>query len=140
MCIVSDKLKFCTCVSSSTDKLNNYWLLHRFVKDKDLDILGLCIMPSEFSDSNFIMNSLTLQKRLNEPDAFDIPIKFKAKDQLEIVFNNLSKDFDKRLTYCFIFKKGQWVKTEHAAFELMNRYDEYAFGKLKNAKKTDKNG
>ena len=77
---------------------------------------------------------------VSEPDAFDIPIKFKAKDQLEIVFNNLSKDFDKRLTYCFIFKKGQWVKTEHAAFELMNRYDEYAFGKLKNAKKTDKNG
>ncbi len=28
MCLVSEKIKFCTCVTDSVDKLNNYWILY----------------------------------------------------------------------------------------------------------------
>ncbi|KAA5542059.1 hypothetical protein [Adhaeribacter rhizoryzae] len=134
MCVVSDKIKFCTCKSPSIDKLNNYWLLHRWEKDKDEFVLGEPMMPSELTDPDFIINNTTLENRLNEPGAFDFPIVFKPKDQLEIVFNNFAKDDSNRLTYCFRFKKGKWVKEEYDVFELMSHYEEYAFGKMKNFK------
>ena len=135
MCIVSNKIKFCTCLSSSVDKLQNYWLLHRFNKGKDLHVLGTPMMPSEYFESNYQLNIDTLSERLNEADAFDIPIKFKENDQLEIMLNNLSEDFTKRLTYCFKYKKGKWIAESFDTFELMNNYDELMFGKLKLIKK-----
>jgi hypothetical protein len=135
MCLVSEKIKFCTCVTDSVDKLNNYWILYRFDKTKDDCIVGMPSMPPEWGDPNFVINNHTLEVRLNEPDAFDIPIKFKAKDQFEIVFNNHSKNEENRLTYCFIFKNGKWIQEEYDVFELMNRYEEFTFGKMKKIKK-----
>jgi hypothetical protein len=46
---------------------------------------------------------------LNEVDAFDIPLKFKAKkDLLEIVINNNTLDFDATFTYIPLnLKKGR---------------------------------
>ncbi len=139
MCLVSDKIKFCTCKSPSPDKLNNYWLLHRFVKGKDLFAMGTPMMPNYLTDPNFIVNNSTLVNRLNEPDAFDFPTAFKPKDQLVIVLNNLAKDYHKRLTYCFKFKNGRWVSEEYDVFELMNRYEEHAFGKMKHIKTNTEN-
>ncbi|RAU81877.1 hypothetical protein [Pontibacter arcticus] len=130
MCLVSDNIKFCTCKSSSPDRLNHYWLLHRYNKDKHDFFMGVPMIPSEFTDPNFIINNFTLESRLNEPDAFDFPASFKPKDQLVIVFNNQAKEYDKRLTYCFRFKKGRWVSESYDVFELMNHYDEFAFGKM----------
>ena len=135
MCLVSEKIKFCTCVIDSAEKLNNYWILHRFNGKKEEFVLGMPLMPTELYDLNYKVNMQTLATRLNESDAFDMLITFKAKDQFEIVLNNLSKDQDQRLTYCFIFKKGIWVKETFDSFELMNKYDEYAFGKMKGIKK-----
>ena len=135
MCLVSEKIKFCSCITDSFEKLNNYWILHRFTKSKEDFVVGMPIMPSEYFDINFELNIQTLTTRLNETDAFDLPVKFKAKDQFEIVLNNLSKNHGERLTYCFIFKKGKWVKESQDVFELMNKYEEFAFGKIKGAKK-----
>ena len=135
MCLVSEKIKFCTCLTDSAEKLNNYWILHRFNGKKEEFVLGMPLMPTELYDLNYEINMQTLATRLNESDAFDIPLTFKAKDQFEIVLNNLSKDQNQRLTYCFIFKKGLWVKETFDSFELMNKYDEYAFGKMKGIKK-----
>jgi hypothetical protein len=83
MCLVSDKIKFCTCVSGSVDKLQHYWILYRFNKDKMDDYMGQPIIPASITDSNFIINESTLLIRINEPDAFDTPLKLSSKDRLE---------------------------------------------------------
>jgi hypothetical protein len=127
MCRVSDKIKFCTCVDGSYEDLPHYWLLYRFNKQKDLQCIGLPIMPTDFLQPNFQIDRQTLSIRLNEPDAFDKKIQFKAKDQLEIVINNLL-DESQRMVFTFRFRKGKWVDEGCDVFELMNRYDELEFG------------
>jgi hypothetical protein len=138
MCVISDKITFCTCNSGSVEALKNYWALYRADKGKNEFLIGEPMLPSEFTDPNYKMNSLTLSKRLNEPDAFDIPIEFKSKDQLLVVLNN-SADGADTLTYCFIFSKGKWRKQSIDVFQLINEYKEFTFGKMqqiKNANKT----
>lgn len=93
------------------------------------------MMPLDFLQPNYQLNSQTLENRLNESDAFDEIIKFKPKDQLEIVINNLAEDEIERMTFCFKYKKGKWVEEEYDTFELMNRYDELAFGNFENLEK-----
>ena len=132
MCAVSNKIKFCTCNVALYEELDNYWLLHRYNKDKpEHIILGDAVIPSEWSDPNFKINNQVLEARLNESDAFDFPIVFKAKDQLEIVFNNKAKDIYDRLIYCFRFKKGKWIIEEYDGFIVYKKYDEHSFGGIK---------
>lgn len=128
MCIVSDKIKFCTCVNGSIEELPHYWLLYRFNSDKNIECMGMPVMPFDFLQPNYNLNVQTMGNRLNEADAFDKAIEFKPKDQLEIVINNLSEDATERMTFCFRYKKGKWIEEEYDVFELMNRYDELAFG------------
>ena len=135
MCLVSDKIKFCTCVEGSFEDLPHYWLLYRFVNKKDLQCMGMPIMPLDFLQPNYQLNSQTLENRLNEADAFDKSIEFKLNDQLEIVINNLAEDEIERMTFCFKYKKGIWVEEAYDTFELMNRYDELAFGNFENLEK-----
>lgn len=135
MCLVSNKIKFCTCVEGSFEDLPHYWLLYRFVNKKDLQCMGMPIMPLDFLQPNYQLNSQTLENRLNEADAFVKSIEFKLNDQLEIVINNLAEDEIKRMTFCFKFKKGKWVEEAYDTFELMNRYDELAFGNFENLEK-----
>jgi hypothetical protein len=135
MCLVSDKIKFCTCVSGSVDKLQHYWILYRFNKDKMDDYMGQPIIPASITDSNFIINESTLLIRINEPDAFDTPLKLSSKDRLEIVINNKAVDYLKRFTYTFEFKKGKWNAIVSDPFELMNHFEEDKFGKTKSALK-----
>lgn len=135
MCIVSDKIKFCTCVSGSYEALPHYWLLYRFNKEKDLMWVGEPVMPLGFLQPDYTLNAQTLCKRLNEADAFDKVIEFKPKDQLEIVINNLSENEMERMTFCFKYKNSKWVKEEYDTFELMNKYDELAFGNFEQSEK-----
>jgi|688.fasta_scaffold106862_2 hypothetical protein len=135
MCLVSEKIKFCTCLTDSVDKLNNYWILHRFNANKEDFVLGITIMPSEYTDAHFLENTQTLVNRLNAPDAFDMPMTFNEKDQFELVINNHAKEEGQRLTYCFRHTKGAWIKEPYDVFELMNQYDEFMFGKMKGIKK-----
>ena len=134
MCIVSDKIKFCTCVTGSYEDLPHYWLLYRFNKRKDLQCMGATKLL-DLTQGNYTLNAQTIGNRLNEADAFDKVIDFKPNDQLEIVINNLSEDESERITFCYRFKKGKWVDEEHDVFELMSRYDEFAFGNLENLEK-----
>ncbi len=131
MCIVSDKIKLCSCKTDNTEKLNHYWILHRYDKTINTITLGTPILPSEFSEKHFNLNKERLLKRLNEADAFDIPIKFKAKDKLILIFNNLSADDLNRVIYCFRFKNRKWIVESFDAFELMDHYQELVFGKFK---------
>lgn len=134
MCIISDKIKFCTCSNSSVEKLKHYWILYRYAKDKEEFCMGEPMIPTSMIDSSFAENQATILNRLNEIDAFDIPLKFKAKDLLEIVINNNSKCQDS-FTYSFKYKKGKWMAEETDPFEIMNHFDEENSGKIKSALK-----
>ena len=135
MCLVSEKVKFCTCTTLSAEELPHYWILYRFTDFKGIEHMGTPIMPLDTLQQNYELNKQMLESRLNELDAFDKPIKFKPKDQLEIVINNLANEQIERMTFCFIFEKGRWVWKEYEVFELMNRYAEYLYGNLQNSAK-----
>ena len=60
--------------------------------------IGEPIMSYEMVHPSYEINADLLRHRLNEIDAFDIPITFEENDQLEIVFNHLVKDTSKRVT------------------------------------------
>lgn len=138
MCIVSDKIKFCTCANGSVENLKHYWILYRYIKDKEEYCMGEPMMPTSMRDLSFEENQSTLLNRLNEPDAFDVPLKFKAKDLLEIVINNTS-NFYETFTYTFKFKKGKWEAEETDPFDIMNHFDEENSGKIKSALKRKTN-
>ena len=138
MCIVSDKIKFCTCANGSVENLKHYWILYSFNKDKNFACMGEPMMPTSMRDLSFEENQSTLLNRLNEPDAFDVPLKFKAKDLLEIVINNTS-NFHETFTYSFKFKKGKWEAEETDPFDIMNHFDEENSGKIKSVLKRKTN-
>jgi hypothetical protein len=135
MCIVSDKIKFCTCADGPFESLKHYWILYSFNKDKNFACMGMPMMPTRMRDLSFEENQTTLLNRLNEPDAFDVPLKFRAKDLLEIVIINNASDFHETFTYTFKFKKGKWQAEETGPFEIMNDFDEENSGKIKSALK-----
>lgn len=139
MCLVSDKIKFCTCLGGSVEKLKHYWILYRFDKEKNEMYMGMPTMPTSMSDFNYKENQATLLVRLNESDAFDVPIHFKEKDILEIVINN-TPDFYQPFIYSFRYNKGKWLTEETDPFQIMNHFEEEKNGKIKNAlKSTGKN-
>jgi hypothetical protein len=129
MCKITSKIKFCTCKAASTEKLKHYWALYRRNKDKNDILMGLPVMPNDWMELDFEKNKFILENRLNDADAFDVPLVFKAKDMLEIVFNN--HDYEKRLVYGFKFKNGKWKTDEIDDFYLMGFCDEVAFGRVK---------
>ena len=131
MCKVSDKIKFCTCSSDNLniEELDHYWVLNRYNKEKNEFVLGEPSLPSEYKDSNFIINRENLLKRINEPDAFDKPLDIKRKDRLELVLNN-NQDYDKIFVYEFEYTGKEWKYVSHDPFNLMSHYDEVNSGKL----------
>jgi hypothetical protein len=129
MCKITSTIKFCTCKAASTHSLKHYWALHRRNKDKNEILMGLPVMPNDWKELDFEKNKHLLENRLNEANAFDIPIVFKAKDKLEIVFNN--DNLNKRLVYGFKFVNGKWKPKTLDDFYLMGFCDEVAFGKIK---------
>ncbi len=94
-------------------------------------ILGETMCPSLLLIINYEVNQNTILSRINEEDAFDIPLEFQSKDILEIVLNN---DVD-IATYTFEYKKGKWKISAANYFEIANNYDEEQSGKIKSALK-----
>jgi len=131
MCLVSDKIKFCTCISKNYETLKHYWLLYRHDKDKDEFVLGSPILPTSMRDLNFEINQSTLLARLNEPDAFDVPLQLKTDDRLVVTINCQSDEVENPFTYAFDYKNGEWITSTDDPFDLINNYNEETFGKLK---------
>lgn len=134
MCIISDKIKFCTCTTTSVHILKHYWILYRFNKDKKVYCIGSPMLPTSMTDLSFKGNQEALLNRLNEADAFDIPLEFHSKDIIEIVINNIS-DTQDPFIYTFQYEKGNWVAEEKDPFEIINHFDKKVSGKIKNALK-----
>lgn len=128
MCKITSKIKFCTCKASSTEKLQHYWCLYRFNREKDDVVMGL-LLPDEPLTIDFEVNKVVLEKRLNEEGAFDVDLSFKPKDVLEIVCNNFNDS--KRTVYGFKYKGKRWQLYEIDDFYIMGHYDEVTFGKMK---------
>src|SRR5215471_20205580 len=120
MCLVSDKIKFCTCVSKNHETLKHYWLLYRHARKKDVFVLGDPIMPMR--DPNFEINQSTLLARLNEPDAFDVPMQLRTNDKLVITINCQAGEIDHRFTYAFDYENGEWIPSTDDPFDLINNY------------------
>ena len=85
--------------------------------------MGDARTPFEYFVSDFKANEIKLANRLNESDAFDISIKPKAGDRMEIVINNL-KSYQERVVYSFRYKKRQWIIDEYDPFESLNHHIE----------------
>ncbi len=83
--------------------------------------MGDARTPFEYFVSDFKANEIKLANRLNESDAFDILIKPKAGDRMEIVINNL-KSYKERVVYSFRFKKRKWTIDEFDSFESLNHH------------------
>ncbi|NHN25180.1 hypothetical protein FIA58_005760 [Flavobacterium jejuense] len=129
MCKITSKIKLCTCKATSTENLQNYWCLYRFNKDKNEMIVGEAVMSFKFDTLNHEVNKVVLEKRLNEEDSFDVKLVFKPKDILEIVCNNTI--YNERDVYTFVYRGKKWKSTQIDSFELMERFDEVTFGKIK---------
>jgi hypothetical protein len=130
MCKVSNKIKFCTCVDDNIDieELNHYWVLHRYNKDKNMNVMGEPIFPDNLHPM-FIINEALLIYTLNKPDAFDKNIELKKGDRLEVALcNNSDND---SLYYNFKFTGKTWISIESDSFDLMSNFDELKSGKIK---------
>lgn len=139
MCIVTNKLKFCTCKTGSVEQLKHYWILYRYNSKKEWNVIGEVILPMELS-TNYEENKKTLSQRINETDAFDFATDFKDNDCLEISINNPETDVNPHSKFCFSFKKGKWKFEEYDVFHLINYFDEVQFGKLSGVRNKRKTG
>ena len=121
MCEITDQIKFCTCTQGHYSKLPHYWLYYRVGEMKEELCMGDARTPFEYFVPDFKANEIKLANRLNESDAFDISIKPKAGDRMEIVINNL-KSYQERVVYSFRYKKRQWIIDEYVPFESLNHH------------------
>ncbi|MFN0187836.1 MAG: hypothetical protein ACKVQV_03975 [Bacteroidia bacterium] len=130
MCTVSSNIKFCSCIGDVYN-LKHRWILFRFCGGKEEIIVGMPMFSTDMIDDNFEVNKVTIENRLNEPDAFDLPMNFIEKDKLSVqLFCKESKegyDFE----YNYEYLNGVWIYTENYCFEYRNTFDEVNAGKIK---------
>lgn len=132
MCIISDKIKLCTCIDENIDieSLNHYWVLHRYNKNKNLNILGEVMFPNHLHP-RFEINVEILLSSLNTPEAFDKNLDVKNGDRLEVILCNNSNETVQTLYFNFEYTADVWKPFESDSFELMNNYDVTNSGEIK---------
>lgn len=130
MCLISDKIQFCTCLASAVNQLKHYWVWYRFNKEKKLMIVGEVMLPNFILNPDFAKNKEILKIQLNQKDAFDTVLDFKTKDLLEIVIDHAIPHTDKT-SYLFEYKKDNWQSREYDPFYIASYFDEKEFGKIK---------
>jgi len=131
MCIVSDKIKFCTCAESNVSQLKHYWVLYRYNKEKQGMMMGSVMFEYKIIDPKDVMNENTIIARLNENDAFDVAKTFKNKDVIKVTINNKPKKGERTYSYSFQYRKKKWEVFHEGPFELANDFDKEAKGKIK---------
>ena len=132
MCVVSDKIKFCTCSAEDLDGALNTWTFFRKRprSNETLHILGSAMMPLEIDFFTELQNQETLLKRVNERDAFDIDLNPEEGDRLLLSFR---KDKDAPpLWYGFEYFDGVWEEESYSVFDWMETHKEGEKGKVYN--------
>ena len=123
MCIISDKLKLCSCKTENVELLKHYWILKRFTKKTEW-LVGEMMLPANIGETADRLNQTTIQNQLNSGNCFDVELNHQENDILELHFTykvdpeihfNLicNGDF---LAYSFKFKKEKWRKGEYNTF------------------------
>lgn len=130
MCTVSSKIKFCTC-KGDVHTLKHRWILFRFDGKKETFIVGMPVLPTDMLDDNFEANKVTIENRLNEPDAFDLPINFIENDKLSVQLFCKECEEGHDFEYNYEYINGKWGYTLHYCFEYRNSFDEINAGKIK---------
>jgi hypothetical protein len=129
---VSDKFKFYISNIGEPYIYTHYWILHRHNIDKDDFYNGSSFQPNN-SIQFYEENKNILLKRLNEFDVFNIPVEFKNRDHIEIVFHNhFEKPGMERMEFFFEYKSGMWRLSENDANHIEGYFDEILFGEIKN--------
>ena len=127
MCEISQNLKLCTCNDGS--EAENYWVLYRYHKDKNMMIVGEIMLPEFFSETDY-KNQELLLSLLNEGQCFDFEYIPQTKDRLLI---RLTKPTNKQeVSHGFEYNKGKWNVEEYDVFDWEMKYDEILEGKIEN--------
>jgi hypothetical protein len=134
MCVISNKIKFCTCVDAAIDieELNHYWVLNRYNEHKKLYSIGTVVPSIDEFNTNYMENQFNISNALSKEATCDKQISFKAKDRLEVVLNNNSENSDEVMTFEFEYKSGAWQSIDDDdPFYLLNHFDEINSGEIK---------
>jgi hypothetical protein len=133
MCLVSNKLKLCTCSKDEAGTFENYWVFHRYNGKNPIEgyeVMGSLIFDVSLKSPFHYRNKRSLLKRINEPDAIDIDLKPKEEDRLELVFNYIQPN-PQPYFYGFRFHNGKWVHKKFEPFEWMRDHSEIKDGPIK---------
>ncbi|MBS1756728.1 MAG: hypothetical protein JSU03_05575 [Bacteroidetes bacterium] len=121
MCIVSDKLKLCTCKTENVEQFKHYWILYKYQKS-GIDLVGIPMLPQEWEIGKETdeYNYRRLEKMLNAESCFDIDIELRNKDILEMHFScnkNSDSKYPIHLVYEFAYKNKKWRTNAHDPFD-----------------------
>jgi hypothetical protein len=127
MCKISDKLKFCSCDIDDIYDLEHYWIFYRYEKDKIMRIVGSMLPPMNILITTERYNNKSLLILVNDPSSFDVDLKPKSKDRLQLHFTIDSVQF---LDYGFEYKDNKWVSKKYHPFGWEEKYAEDKGGKI----------
>ena len=130
MCLLTGKIKFCTCNNASVNELENYWILHRFSQHKQEWYVGETVLSPAFEQANFLLNKQILEKRINESDAFDTSFTFLPDDHLFVHISAKENEQQGEFEYFFVYQQGRWISTCADHLMILNHYEKIASGKL----------
>ncbi|MBK6373142.1 MAG: hypothetical protein IPO45_11555 [Saprospiraceae bacterium] len=103
-------------------------------------------MPADIGEENDEINMDIILSKLNMGNIFDMDIKHKNNDILELVFSfkadrerfrNFSPNTGDFLAYAFKYRNGQWKKFDYENWVI--NFDEVEKGKIVNPFKSKKN-
>ena len=129
MCKISGEIKFCSCHGQSIQELDNYWVFYRYLETKYEFVFGQSLLPNPFIDKIEFENKPFLLQRINEPDAFDVPLLPHEKDRLKLVFSK-GRDRLLQLTCTFEFTNGSWTEIAYDEMNWKAQHDEIDLGKI----------
>ena len=111
MCTISNNLKLCTCKTTEVETLKHYWILYR-PHFTGMEVLGSISAPADISMETELYNQETLNTLLNAGNCFDVDMKVRERDVLQLYFSCQGS----YLTYAFTFRKNKWQSTVYDPF------------------------
>lgn len=73
-------------------------------------------------EREYKINHTILEKRINESDAFDIPLVLQAGDELHIHLTTPKTDLNSEDNYAFVYK-AKWICCDYDMWSLLGMYD-----------------
>lgn len=133
MCVVSDKLRLCTCTNSDLDALDHYWVYYRFDANQADFIVGEPMLPHWLDAFTNKLNYTTLLHLLNDGNPFDTDVSPNKGDRLLLSFT--CTEPNQRLYYGFEYNGNKWRKKDFDAIEWLWHHAQSNQGKVLHALK-----